>query len=114
MIVDMICNNILNPIVTELFIKGRKLNISIVFITKYYFQESKDIRLSCTHFFIMKIPNKLELQQIAFNHSSDIGFENLMNLYKKCTRKPYYFLVIDATLGSRNSFCLRCNHLERI
>ena len=71
MIADMINNNKLNPIVTELFIGGRKLNISIVFITQSYFKVPKDVRLNSTHFFIMKIPNKGELQQIALNHSSD-------------------------------------------
>ena len=55
---DMISNNKLNPIVTELFIRGRKLNISIVFITQSYFKVPKDVRLNSTHFFIMKIPNK--------------------------------------------------------
>ena len=74
MIADMISNNKLNPIVTELFIRGRKLNISIVFITQSYFKVPKDVRLNSTHLFIMKIPNKRELQQIALNHSSDIDF----------------------------------------
>ena len=68
MIADMINNKKLNPIVTELFIRGRKLNISIVFITQSYFKVPKDVRLNSTHFFIMKIPNKRELQQIALNH----------------------------------------------
>ena len=83
MIVDMINNNKLNPIVTELFITGRKLNIFIVFITQSYFKVPKDVRLNSTHFFIMKILNKRELQQIALNHSSDIDFKNFMNIYKK-------------------------------
>ena len=68
MIADMINNKRLNPIVTELFIRGRKLNISIVFITQSYFKVPKDVRLNSTHFFIMKITNKRELQQIALNH----------------------------------------------
>ena len=58
MIADMINNNKLNPIVTELFIRDRKLNISIVFITQSYFKVPKDVRLNSTHFVIMKIPNK--------------------------------------------------------
>ena len=62
MIADMINNKKLNPIVTELFIRGRKLNISIVFITQSYFKVTKDVRLSSTHFFIMKNLNKRELQ----------------------------------------------------
>ena len=67
MIADMINNKKLNSIVTELFIRGRKLNISLVFITQSYFKVPKDVRLNCTHFFIIKIPNKRELQQHAPN-----------------------------------------------
>ena len=83
MIANMINNNKLNPIVTELFISGRKLNISIVFIMQSYFKVPKDVRLNSTHFFIMKIPNKRELQQIALDHSSDIDFKDFMNIYKE-------------------------------
>ena len=64
--------------------------------------DKKNIELNSTYYFIMKIPNKQELQQIAFNHSSDIDFKDFMNLYKKCTAKTYSFLVIDATLASDN------------
>ena len=78
LIADMINNKKLNPIVTELFIRGRKLDISIVFITQSYFKVPKDVSLNSTHFFIMKIPNKRELQQIALNYSSDIDFKNFM------------------------------------
>ena len=69
MIADMINNKKLNPVITELFIRDRKLNISIAFITQSYFKAPKDVRLNSTHFFIMKIPNKRELQQIALTHS---------------------------------------------
>ena len=71
MIADMINNKKLNSIVTELFIRGRKLNISLVFIRQSYFKVPKDGRLNSTHFFIMKIRNNREFQQIALNHSSD-------------------------------------------
>ena len=64
MITDMINNKQLNPVVTELFIRGRKLGISIVFITQSYFKVPKDVKLNSTHFFFLKIPNKRELQQI--------------------------------------------------
>ena len=102
MIPDMINNNNnnLNPIVTELFVRRRKLNISIVFITQSYFKVPKDVRLNSTHFFIMKISNKRELQQIALNHSSDIDFKDFMQIYKKYSKEPYSFLVNDATLPS--------------
>ena len=73
MITDMIHNKKLNSIVTELFIRERKLNISLVFITQSYFKVPSDVRLNTTHFFISKIPNKRELQQIAINHSADIN-----------------------------------------
>ena len=62
----------------------------------------------------MKIPNKCELQQIAFNHSLDIDFKDFINLYKKCTAKPYSFLVGDATLASDNPLSFRKNPVERI
>ena len=69
MTADMINKKNLNSIVPELFIRGKKLNISLVFITLSNFKIPKDVRLNCTHFFIMKIPNKRELQQITLNHS---------------------------------------------
>ena len=99
MIADMINNKKLNSIVTELFIRGRKLNISLVFITQSYFKVPKDVRLNTTHFFIMKIPNKRELHQIAINHSSDIDFKDFIKIYKKCTDEPYSFLVSDTMLS---------------
>ena len=99
----------LNPIVTELFIRGRKINISLVFITQSYFAVPKNIRLNFTHYFVMKIPKKRELQQVAFNHYSDIDFEDFVNLYKKCTSKSFSFLVIQATLATDNSFRFRKN-----
>ena len=73
----MFSNKKVNPIVTGLFISDRKLNISLFFITQSYFSLPKNIRLNSTHFFVMKIPNKRELQQIAFNHLSDISFKRL-------------------------------------
>ena len=114
MIPDMLRNKNHNPIVTELFIRGRKLNIFIAFITQLYFVVPKNITLNSTHYFIMLIPNKRELQQIDFNHSTDIDFRNFMNLYKKCTVKLYSFLVIDTTLASDNPLRFRENLLERI
>ena len=88
MIADMINNKKLNSIVTELFIRGRKLNISLVFITQSHFRIPKDVRLNCTHFFIMKILNKRKLQQIALNHSSNIDFKDSIMINKECTAEP--------------------------
>ena len=87
----MINNKKLNSIVTELFIRDRKLNISIALITQSYFKLPKDVRLNSTHFFIMKIPNERELQQIALNHSLDIDFKDFMKIFKKHTVEPYLF-----------------------
>ena len=83
MTADMFNNKELNRIVTELLIRSRKLNISLVFITQSYFTVPKNNRLNSTHCFIMKFTSKLDLQQTAFNHSSDIDFRDFNNLYKK-------------------------------
>ena len=114
MISDMLSNKNLNLIVTELFIRGRKLNISLALIAQSYFTVPKNIRLNSAHYFVMTIPNKKELQEIAFNRSSDIDFQAFMNLYKKSTVEPYYFLVIVKTFPSDNFLSFRENLLETI
>ena len=106
-IADMIKNIKLNPVVTELFIRDRKLSISIVFITQSHFEVPKDVTLNKTYFLIMKIPNKRELQQLALNYSSDVDFKDFMKIYKKYTAKPYFFLVNDTTLPSENPLRFR-------
>ena len=108
-IADTIHNKRLNSIVTELFIRGRKLNISLVFITQSYFKLPKDVRLNTSHFFVAKIPNKREIQQIAKNHSSDISTKDFANIYRKCTDEPYSFFVNDTTLASNNPLRFRKN-----
>ena len=110
----MLSNKKLNPIVTELFIRGRKLNIFLAFIIQSCFPVRKNIRLKTTNYFVIKIPNKRELQQIAFTHSSYIDFQDFMNLCKRFTAKPYLFLVIDTTLALDDSSRLRKNLLKRI
>ena len=112
MIADMINNKKLNSIVTKLFIRGNKLNISLVFIMQSYFKVPKDIRLNLTKFFIMKIPNKRELQHTVLSHSSDIDFKDSMKIYKKCTAEPNSFLVNDTLLSSDNPLRLRKNLLK--
>ena len=87
----------LSYIVTELFLRERKLNISLLFIPQSYFKVPKTISVNATHYFIMKIPNKRELRQIAPSHLSDIDFKDFMKLYKDCTKEPYSFLVNDTT-----------------
>ena len=114
LIADMLSNKKLNPIVTELFVRGRKLNISFVFITQSYFAFPKNIRLISNNYFVMKISNKIDFQQIAFNQSSDIDFQNFMNLYKKSIAEPYSLLVTDTTLPSDNFSHFRINLLGTI
>ena len=109
MIADFIKNKKLNSIVTELFVRGKKLNISHVFITQSCFKVPKDVRVNTTHFLISKIPNKRELQHIAINHSSDISAKDFENIYRKCTAEPYSFFVNDTTLASDNPLRFRKN-----
>ena len=108
-IADMINNKKLIPVVTEWFIRSRKLSILIVFITQSHFKVLKDVRLNSAHFLIMKI---YELQQIAINHSLDINFEDFIKIYKKCTAEEYSFLINDTTLPSDNALRFRKNILE--
>ena len=105
-IADMINDKKLNSIVIELYTRGRKLNIFLVFITQSYFKVPKDVRLNST-FFIMKTPNKREFQQIALNHSSGIDSKDFIKIHKKCTAEPYSFLVNDTTFASDNPLRLR-------
>ena len=105
MIVDMISNYKRSQIITELFIREGKLNISTDFVTHFYFDVQKYIRINSTYFFIMNVTNKLELQQIAFNHSLDItDFKNFIHFYKICTTKQYYFFINNTILVSYNPF----------
>ena len=113
MIADMIDNKDLNSIVTNLFIRCRKVNLSLAFITQSYFKVLKNVRLSTTHFFIMKIPNKREFQQIALNYSSDISTKELIQIHKKFTAEPYSFLVNDTMLTSDNLLMFKKNIFDR-
>ena len=112
MITDMIQNRKLDSILTKFFIRGRKLNISCDFNTQSYFQVPNDVRLNTSRFFIAKIPNKTELQQIAINHSSDISTKDFSNIYRECTAKPYSFLAFDTMLASDNPLRFRKLFLE--
>ena len=109
---DMINKKMLNSVVTKLFVRCRKLNISLVFITQSYFKVPKGVRLNTTHFFIAKNPNRRELREIAKYHSSDISTKDLTNIYRKCTVEPYSFFVNDTTLASDNPLRFRKLFLE--
>ena len=97
MIADIMTNKKFQAIIKELFIRCRKLNISLVFITQSYFSVPKDVRLNSTHYLIMKINNRKELQNFAINHSADIDYNDFVKIYRECTRKPNSFLTIDTT-----------------
>ena len=112
MIADMIDKKRLTPVVTECFIRGRKLNISIAFITKSHFQLPKDVRLNSTYFFIMKIPNKRELQQTALNRLTDVDFKDFIKIYKKMYCRIILLLVNDTTLSPDNPLRFRKNPLK--
>ena len=97
-------------IVTELILRGRTLNI-LLLLYYTFFKMPKTIRLNATHYFIMKVPNKREIQQIASIHLSEIDFKDFMKLYKDYTKEPYSFLVNDTTLPSDNPLGFRKNVL---
>ena len=107
MIADIMTNKKFQAIIKELFIRCRKLTISLIFITQSYFSVPKEVRLNSTHYLIMKIRNKREVQNIAINHSADIDYKDMMNIYRKFTSKPYSFFTIDTTLPANNSSRLR-------
>ena len=113
MIADIMTNKF-QAIIKELFIRYRKLNISLVFITQSYFSVPKDVRLNSTHYLIMKINNKRELKNIAINHSADIDYQDFMKSYREFTREPYSFLTIDTTLLASNPLRFRKNLFESL
>ena len=87
------------------------MNVSLAFITLSYFSVPKDVRLNSTHYLIMKINNKKELQNIAINHSADIAYEDFMKIYRECTKEPYSFLTNDTKLPASNPLRFRTNLL---
>ena len=109
MIADIMTNKKFQAITKELFIRCRKLNISLVFITQSYFSVPKDVRLNSTHYLIMKINNKRELQNVAINHSADIDYKDFVKIYRECTKEPYSFLTIDTTLPASDLLRFRKN-----
>ena len=112
MTVDMKSNEILSCKVTELLLRGSKINISFAFTSQSYFQVPRTIRLNATHYYKIKIPNKKELNQIASNHSSGINFKNFMKFYRDYSKESYSLLVNNATLSSDNPLRFRKNLLQ--
>ena len=91
-------------ILKELFIRCRKLNMSLCFLTQSYFSIPKDVRLNCTHCVIFRISNKRELQTISINFSSDIDYKDFIKIYQNCTKEPFDFLTIDIAKSTDKKF----------
>ena len=106
MIAGIMSNKKFQAVVKKLFIRCRKLN-SLVLIPQSYFCASKDARLNSTHYLIMKVNNKSELQNI----SADINYEHFMEIYRECTKESPSCLTIDTTLPASNPLRLRKNPL---
>ena len=109
MIADIMTNKKFQAIIKELFIRCKKQNISLVFISQSYFSVRKDVRFNSTHYLIMKINNERELKNIAINHSADIDYKDFLKIYIERTKEPYSFLTTDTTLHASDSLRFRKN-----
>ena len=107
MIADIMSSKKFQAVVKELFVRCRKLNILLVFITQSYFSVPKDVRLNSTHYLVMKINNREELRNIAITHSGDIDYKDFMRIYRKGTKESYSFLTIDRTLSASDPLRFR-------
>ena len=114
MITDILMNKKIQVRIKEMFIRCRKLNISLIFITQYYFFIPRDVRLNTTHYFIVKVNKQIELQNITRSHSADIDYIDFMKIYRKCTREPFNFLTIDVTLPASNPLRFRKKLFESL
>ena len=104
MIADIMRSEKFKAIVKELFVRCRKLNISIVFITQFYFRTPKDARLNSTHYILMEIGNKKELKIIVEENSGHLDFKEFLKIYNYCTREPYSFMMVDTRPNARITF----------
>ena len=114
MIADIMTNKKFQSVIKELFIRCRKLNTSLFFITQSYFSLPKKVRLNSTHYLLMKINNKRELRNIAINHSADIDCKDFWKIYRECTKEPFNFLIIDTTLPASNLLRFRKNLFDSL
>ena len=108
-IADIMTNKKFQAIIKDLFIRYIKLNISLIFNIQSYFSVPKDARLNTTHFFIMKINNRIEFKNIVTDHSADIQYNDFKKIYRECTKEPYNFLTIDTTLPASDPLRFRKN-----
>ena len=104
MIADIMRSEEFKAIVKELFIRCRKLNICMVFITQSYFITPKDARLNSTHYILMKIGNKKELKSIAEENSGHLDFKDFLKIYNYCTNELYSFMMVDTRPTARVTF----------
>ena len=109
MIAHIMTNKEFQAIITELFIRCRKVNISLLFITQSYFSVPKDVKLNSTHYLIMKISKRKELQNIAINHAPDIDYKDFVKIYRKCTKNRILFLTVVTTLPASDPLRFRIN-----
>ena len=114
MISDIMTNKKFQAIIKELFIRCRKLNSSLVFITQSYFSVPKDVRLNSIRYLIMKINNLQNLQNIVINHSADVDYKDFIKIYKECTKEPFSSLTIDTTLPASNPLRFRKNLFDSL
>ena len=111
MIADIEYNKNFKRIIKELFYRARKINVSNVFITQSYFRALKDARLNGTYYIIMKINNKKELKRIAEEKLGHLDYKNFLKMYNYCTKEPYSFMTIDATITATIPFKKNFNDL---
>ena len=98
MIANIMSNKKFQAVMKELFIRYRKLNVSLLFISQSYFSVAKEFRLNSTYYLIMKMSDERELQVITINHSADINYQDFVKIYREYTKEPYSLLTIDTTL----------------
>ena len=109
MMTDIMTNKKFQAIIKELFIRCRKLNVSLVFIIQSYFKTPKNARLNSTHYLIMIIFNRGELKNIAIDHSADIDYKDFVKIFRNCTKEPYSFFTVDTTLPADDPMRFRKN-----
>ena len=110
MIADIMTSKKFQEIIKELFIRCRKLNISLVFISQSYFSVPKDVRLNSTHL-IMKNNNKRDLQNVVIDHSTDTDYKDFVKIYRECTKESFNFLTIDTMLRASDPLRFRQHFL---
>ena len=111
-VADIMTSKKFQAMIKQLFIRCRKLNVSLVLMSPSYFSVPKGVRLYSTHYLIMKFHNRRELQQIAINHSEDIDYKDFLKIYRNCINEPYSFFIIDAKLPADNPVRFRKYFLD--